>query len=209
MNIVRKNNKATAEISNKATRVISLANSMTVQSLNNIDVIIDWLVSVSDASLNVKNILVAMTDQISSRKFATYEYFDEDDLLINMLEWIAIALRSDTLPRIIGLKKSIDQSREFRHHQREMQETCIRTIESIENLIELVDSVRSTIITQDLAAEPRGVNAFDKVEYLIAELNKGICAMRSYRKKLRKTKATRINLNLFLSHWKYMMRSAI
>lgn len=154
-------------------RIAGLARSTEAASIGLIDAIdgtVDALTGIASVMSGFDRVASSIADEIKIRPVETGKYLDPDDEAIDALKQAASCLK-DFLALLVRKRSAINRDARLKdHHCEALHDAYEASSGAIAELIESLESLRATIISHDLAAEPRDAQAFSTVEALVKNL---------------------------------------
>ena len=147
-----------------------LAEASSITLLDAIDGTIEALAGLASIMSGFDQMLSSIADDIKAMPIKTGHYLDPDDEAIDALAQAAAGLKN-YLTKLVRKRAEIDRDSRLRDdHCEALHEAYENASGVIADLIGSVESLRASIITRDLAAEPRDGEAFESAVALIENL---------------------------------------
>ena len=113
---------------------------------------------------------IDLSKRINEREPIEGRYLDSEDVIIDGIETAYKSLE-EKLPSMVLRKASIDKDKKLNQEQCELLHSAYDLcMTALANLIEASKTLRASVISHDLRAEPRTGKAFDSPEELVADL---------------------------------------
>ena len=155
-------------------KMVGLARSVETVSLElirNIDETVAALDNRTREMSRLTRMIEETTQELSTMKVIEGQYFDESDVLVNGMEESAKVF-NEYLTKLVRKRAAIDKDGRLKdHHCEALHDAYETAMTATAALVDALHAARATIITHDLAAEPRGnTEVFATVDDLISSL---------------------------------------
>lgn len=139
--------------------------------LRAVDQTVDSLCWLAKALSGIGELAVLKRNEIREGKVLEGHYLDPEDKIISQLERATSHFENE-LPKLLISKGEIDKDHDLTADQKEMLHSAYgEALEEMAALVESVKDLRAAVISHDLAAEPRNVQAHESMADLVKTLH--------------------------------------
>lgn len=137
-----------------------------------IDGTVDAMRGIASIMGGFSKVLAQYNENIKAREIKAGEYIDDDGAAVDAMASAASSLQN-FLTKLVVKRTAIDKDARLKeHHCEALHDAYEEATSEVAELVEMVLDTRASIITHDLAAEPRDGQIFQSVEELIEDLKK-------------------------------------
>lgn len=160
-----------ADTGRRIAGIVRSAEAVSIELLNAIDGTVSAMDGISKIMTGFMEVMDGTSDQIAKSEIVEGEYLDADDSAVDVMER-STALLKDFLTKLVIKRAAIDKDARLKdHHCEALHDAYESAMEATASLIEEIETLRSAIISHDLAAEPRGsAEVYETVDALITDL---------------------------------------
>lgn len=160
-----------AKTGHRIADIVRSTEAVSIGLLDAIDGTVSAMVGISKIMSGFHAMLSGAADEIGNTEIAEGEYLDADDSAIDTMERSASLLK-DFLTKLVNKRSAIDKDARLKdHHCEALHDAYESAMDATASLIETIQTLRSSIIAHDLAAEPRGnAKTYETMDALIASL---------------------------------------
>lgn len=157
-------------LSNKLSAFADMAEGTSLFLIRLIDQTVDALNADAKAASGLMAAAAVLSKELKGKKAETGKYLDPEDAIILKIKSSYEAIET-LLPKMLVMKKSIDDDNRLNENHCELLHSAYdETIDALAAMVEAVKDLRATIISHDLAAEPRECETFEEVPSLLTAL---------------------------------------
>lgn len=160
-----------AETGHRIAGIVRSTEAVSIGLLNAVDGTVDAMNGISQIMSGFHALLSGASNEIGNAEISEGEYLDADDTAIDAMER-STSLLKDFLTKLVIKRTAIDKDARLKnHHCEALHDAYESAMEATASLIEEIQTLRSSIIAHDLAAEPRGnAETYETMDALIANL---------------------------------------
>ncbi len=160
-----------ADTGRRIAGIVRSAEAVSIELLNAVDGTVSAMEGVSKIMTGFHEVISGAAVEIAGAEIVEGAYLDADDGAIDSMIR-STSLLKDFLTKLVNQRAAIDKDARLKdHHCETLHDAYESAMESTASLIEEIETLRSAIISHDLAAEPRGdARTFETVDALIADL---------------------------------------
>ncbi|WP_412479886.1 hypothetical protein [Azonexus sp. IMCC34839] len=150
--------------------IAATTESVSISLLAAIDGTVDAMNGITSVMTGLCKVLSACNDHIKSLDANPGDYIDPDGIAVDAMASAASSMQN-FLTKLVVKRSAIDRDSRLKdHHCEALHDSYEDATGAVAELVEMILDARASLITHDLAAEPRDTTPFKSIEDLIDNL---------------------------------------